>query len=199
MKLEEIEKTAFSLRYGQLEYLVMPTRAYKAPVTFQNLMNQIFHDCIDNFVKLYIDHLLIFSKKFESHYNHFEVVLQRLCENELYASPNKCVFLKEEIDLLSMLIGKNGIEMNPEKVRGFQNWPKPRSVTEVLCFVGLLQFIPWFISKFAKTATTWTDHAKRWSRVHNWNDSCDKAFECLKSALIYAPILVCPDWGKPFR
>ena len=50
----DIEKTAFNTKYGQLEYLVMPMGACNALATFQTLMNQIFHDCIDEFMVVYM-------------------------------------------------------------------------------------------------------------------------------------------------
>ena len=58
---EDIEKTAFNTKYGQFEYLVMPMGLCNAPATFQTLMNTIFYDCIDEFIVVYMDDLLIFS------------------------------------------------------------------------------------------------------------------------------------------
>ena len=78
MKPSDVEKTAFNTKYGQFEYLVMPMGACNAPATFQSLMNDIFHDCIDDFLCVYIDDLLIFSKDEESHMRHLEIVLSRL-------------------------------------------------------------------------------------------------------------------------
>jgi len=116
VKPEDIEKTAFNTKYGQFEYLVMPMGACNAPATFQSLMNQIFHDCIDDFLVVYIDDLLIFSKDDESHFRHLETVLSRLKEHELYVSPKKCELFKDEMDFLGLLIGKQGIKVNPNKV-----------------------------------------------------------------------------------
>ena len=67
VKAEDVEKTAFNTEYGQFEYLVMPMGACDAPATFQTLMNHIFHDCIDEFLVVYLDDLLIFSLDEESH------------------------------------------------------------------------------------------------------------------------------------
>lgn len=47
MKPEDIEKTAFTTKFGQFEYLVMPTRACNVPATFQSLMNSIFQEYMD--------------------------------------------------------------------------------------------------------------------------------------------------------
>ncbi len=33
----------------------------------------------------------------------------------------------------------------------------------------------------------------------SFDDECLKAFECLKKKLVEAPIVVAPDWSKPFE
>lgn len=59
---KDAEQSAFNTKYGQFEYMVMPMGLCNAPATFQSLMNPIFHDCIDDFIAVYMDDLLIFSK-----------------------------------------------------------------------------------------------------------------------------------------
>jgi len=142
---KDIEKTAFNTKYGQFEYLVMPMGLCNAPATFQSLMNRIFYDCVDVFMVVYMDDLLVFSKDEESHVRHLETVLSRLQENKLYVSPKKCDFMKTEIDFLGMVVGKEGIRVNPKKVEVLRTWPKPKTLTEVRSFMGLLQFFRRFI------------------------------------------------------
>lgn len=199
MRNEDIEKTAFNTKYGRFEYLVMPMGACNSPATFQSLMNDIFHDGIDEFLCVYIDDLLVFSKDEESHRRHLEIVLQRLKEHELYVSPKKCEFFKGEMDFLGLLIDKNGIKVNPKKVEILRTWPKPDSITDLRSFLGLLQFFRRFIPKFAKVAAPLTDLTKKESGLHKWNECCDDTFARLKTAITEAPILVSPDWEKPFR
>ena len=50
VKDEHVERTAFNTRYGQFEFLVMPFGLTNASATFMTLMNQIFHDYLDDFV-----------------------------------------------------------------------------------------------------------------------------------------------------
>ena len=199
MKPEDVEKTAFNTKYGQFEYLVMPMGACNAPATFQSLMNDIFHDCIDDFLCVYIDDLLVFSKDEDSHMRHLEKVLSRLKQHELYVSPKKCAFFEEEMDFLGLLIGKHGIKVNPKKVEVLKTWPKPDSITDIRSFLGLLQFFRRFIPNFAKIAAPLTDLTKKDRGVHMWDEKCDEAFAALKKSITESPILVCPDWSKPFR
>ncbi len=55
-------------------------------------------------------------------------------------SPKKCEFMKSEIPFLGMIIGKGGINVDPKKVEVLQNWPRPKTLTDVRSFIGLLQF-----------------------------------------------------------
>lgn len=64
------------------------------PVTFETLMNQIFCDCIDVFVVVYIEDLLIFRKTPEKHPQHFEIVLSRLRNVDLYVLPREYCFME---------------------------------------------------------------------------------------------------------
>ena len=89
--------------------------------------------------------------------------------------------------------------MNPKKDEILRTWPKPDSVTDLRSFLGLLQFFRRFIPKFAKVAAPLTDLTKKDSGVHKWDERCDEAFASLKTAITEAPILVSPDWEKPFR
>ena len=116
VKEEDVEKTAFNTKYGQFEYLVMPMGLCNAPATFQSLMNSIFADYIDDFMVIYMDDLLVYSKSVEDHMIHVRQVLQRLRENHLYVSPRKCEFMKSEIEFLGMIVGNNKIKVDDRKI-----------------------------------------------------------------------------------
>ena len=199
VKPEDIEKTAFNTKYGQFEYLVMPMGLCNAPATFQSLMNRIFYDCVDMFMVVYMDDLLIFSKDEESHLKHLEIVLSRLKENNLYVSPKKCEFMKTEIKFLGLIVGRNGLEVNPAKVEVLKSWPKPKTLTEVRSFMGLLQFFRRFIKDFSKVSAPLTNLTKKGMGIRKWNKKCDESFQALKDKITSAPILIPPSWNKPFR
>lgn len=55
----DIENTTFKSKYVHFEYLLMPGGLCNASATFQSLMNQIFHDCIDEFFLVHIVDILI--------------------------------------------------------------------------------------------------------------------------------------------
>ncbi|XP_060961016.1 uncharacterized protein LOC133031515 [Cannabis sativa] len=89
---EDIPKTAFRTRYGHYEFLVMSFGLTNAPAAFMDLMNRVFKDFLDNFVIVFIDDILVYSRSEAEHEQHLRMVLQRLRDHKLYAKFKKCEF-----------------------------------------------------------------------------------------------------------
>ena len=87
---EDIPKTAFRTRYGHFEYTVMPFGLTNAPVAFMDLMHRVFRPYLDQFVIVFIDDILIYSRTPEEHEQRLMIVLQTLREHKLYAKMSKC-------------------------------------------------------------------------------------------------------------
>ena len=76
IKDEEIHKTTFCTRYKHYKFVVLPFGLTNAPTTFIRLMHGIFHPYLDNFVLIFIDDILVYSKNVEEHKEHLRIVLE---------------------------------------------------------------------------------------------------------------------------
>jgi hypothetical protein len=114
---EDIPKTAFSMRYGMYEYLVMSFGLTNSPAHFMYLMNSVFMPELDKFVMVFIDNILVYSKSMEEHEEHLHIVLQWLWGHQLYAKFSKCEFWIDEVPFLGHVISPEGIVVDPRKVQ----------------------------------------------------------------------------------
>ena len=107
-------KAVFTCHRGAYEPLVMFFGLCNSPAMFQTMMNDTFCGMVT--VIVYIDDILIFMKTKEGHDKIIMEVLQRLKENDLFVKPEKCFFKVREVEMLSLIIGPDGIKMDPKKV-----------------------------------------------------------------------------------
>ncbi|KAE8714558.1 hypothetical protein F3Y22_tig00110195pilonHSYRG00185 [Hibiscus syriacus] len=114
---KDIPKTAFRTRYGHYEFIVMPFGVTNAPAAFMDLMNRIFQPYLDQFVVVFIDDILVYSKSHEEHSTHLRIVLQILRDKKLYAKLSKCEFWLKEVIFLGHVISAVGIRVDPQKVK----------------------------------------------------------------------------------
>src|SRR5688572_1945590 len=116
MEEEDKEKTAFTTQYGLYEYNIIPFGLKNAPATFQKLMNKLLIEHIDEFVSVYIDDILIYSKTFEEHLQHLRKVFERLRYGKLKIKLRKCKFCEPEIKYFGHIVGRNGLKSDPAKI-----------------------------------------------------------------------------------
>ncbi|WZY70984.1 hypothetical protein YC2023_003224 [Brassica napus] len=193
----DIRKTAFRTRYGHYEFVVMPFGLTNAPAAFMKMMNSVFRDFLDEFVIIFIDDILIYSKDEESHKKHLRAVLERLREHKLYAKLSKCSFWQKSIGFLGHIVSDQGISVDPEKIRAIKDWPRPRSATEVRSFLGLAGYYRKFVKGFASLAQPMTRLTGKDVKF-TWAEECEECFSALKNMLTSAPVLVLPEADQPY-
>ena len=134
---EDTHKTAFSTKFGHVEFLVMPFGLCNGPATFQRMMNIALRPFLGKFCCVYLDDILIDSENAAEHAEHLDVVLAALCQAKLYAKLENCEFGLHWIKLLGHVLSENGIAMDLDKVRAMADWPTPKAAAHVHSFIGL--------------------------------------------------------------
>jgi hypothetical protein len=193
----DVPKTAFRTRYGHFEFLVLPFGLTNAPATFMHLMHQAFRKYLDDFVLVFLDDILIFSKTLEEHEHHVQQVLDVLREQKLYAKESKCEFFKTEVEFLGHIVGRDGIRMMEDKVEAVAAWPEPKNVRDVRAFLGTTGYYRKFIKNFSQIASPLSELTKE-SVKFFWGPDQQKAFKQLKRAMQEGPVLALPDSNLPF-
>jgi hypothetical protein len=195
MKSGQEYLTAFRTRFGLFESLVMPFGLTGAPATFQRFINDTLREYLDLFCSAYLDDILIYSRTEEEHTAHVRAVLQKLRDAGLFAKMSKCEFFVPETKFLGMIVGRDGIRMDPEKVQTVRDWRSPSCLTDVQAFIGFSNFYRRFIRDFSKIVAPMVALTRK-DTPFSWDDKCELAFQSLKSAFIDAPVLMPFDWTK---
>ncbi|MBW0493117.1 hypothetical protein O181_032832 [Austropuccinia psidii MF-1] len=141
LRIKEVDEhlTAFRTKYGSYEYLVMPFGLTNAPASFRKLVNNIFQDLLD-YVVVYLDDIMVFSKSEEEHVTHVSTVLSRLRANNLFAKASKCLFHFSSVEYLGYIVSSEGLKMDQAEVQQILNWPPPRNLKALQSFLGLANF-----------------------------------------------------------
>ena len=196
LRVREIDilNTAFRTRYGHFEFTVMPFGLTNAPAAFMDLMHKVFQPYLDQFVVVFVDDSLIYSQSEWEHEYHLRIVLQSLRDHQMYAKFSKCKFWLTEVRFLGHVVSASGVSVDPEKVEAMMSWERPKSVFEILSFLGLAGYYRRFIEDFSRIEAPMT--RLTWKEVKfDWDDRCEEAFQELKRRLTSSPILIVPDRG----
>jgi hypothetical protein len=152
----DIPKTTFITKYGLYEFMVMSFGLTNAPAYFMYLMNSVFMDCLDKFVVVFIDDILVYSQNEQEHEEHLRKVLQRLRDCQLYVKLSKCEFWISEVLFLSHIINRDGLAVDPKNVAAILDWKAPKDVRGIKSFIGMAGYYQHFIEGFSKIARPMT-------------------------------------------
>ncbi|WJZ83992.1 hypothetical protein VitviT2T_003625 [Vitis vinifera] len=194
---EDVSKTAFRTRYGHYEFLVMPFGLTNDPTAFMDLMNRVFRAYLDQFVIVFVDDILIYSRSLEEHKQHLVTTLRTLRRHQLYGKLDKSEFWLTEVNFLGHVVSEAGITVDHSKVEAVQEWQRPTNVFEVRSFLGLAGYYRRFVEDFSRIAAPMTRLTRKWVKF-DWNEECENAFQELKRKLTTAPVLTTPISGELF-
>ncbi|GJW89290.1 putative reverse transcriptase domain-containing protein [Tanacetum coccineum] len=194
IKEEDIPITAFKTWYGHFEFQVMPFKLTNAPTVFMDLMNRVCKPYLDNFVIVFIDDILVYSKDKEEQGKQLKIILEFLKKERLYAKFSKCDFWLDSVQFLGYVIDRNGVHVDPTKIEAIRNWAAPTMPRQ---FLGLAGYCRRFIKGFSLISKPLTKLTQK-DKKYKWGKEEDEAFQLLKQKLCSAPILMLPEGTEDF-
>jgi len=111
-----IPKTSFSINNAKFEFLRMPFGLTNAPRIFQRAMDDILREQVGKTCLVYIDDIIIFSKKIEQHFKDLIVIIKILLNDNMKISIEKSKFFKLEPNFLGYVVSHNVIKTDLEKI-----------------------------------------------------------------------------------
>lgn len=198
MSEKDKHKTAFSVPSGHYQFKRMPFGLKNAPSSFQRLMNIVLSGLQSTKCFVYLDDIVVYGSSLEEHNSKLVSVFNQLRRHNLKLQPDKCEFLHKEIAYLGHIISDNGVKPNPDKVKAIVKIPTPKTQKDVKSFVSLASYYRKFIPNFSSIAKPLTGLLKKERTTFNWTTQCETSFLKLKEALTSEPLLIYPNYDRPF-
>ncbi len=196
------EKSAFITQDGLWEFNVLPQGVTNGPPTFQRTMHNLIGNGRWDYVMVYLDDILIFSRTFAEHKKHLHEILSLLAKAKFQVNPDKCTIAVHEINFLSHTINEHGIKSNGEKIKAIIDLPPPKTLKEANEFLGKINWYRKFIPKFAQIAAPLykvTNKTRKTRHEFSWGLEQQHSFNKFKQVLTMYPLfLEYPDLSTPF-
>ncbi|GBG86035.1 hypothetical protein CBR_g40936 [Chara braunii] len=153
---------------------------------------------LDQFVLVYLDDFLVYSRTLEDHLEHLRRVLETLRRAKYKANRDKCELVRQELEYLGHFVTPEGIRPLLDKIQAIQEWSEPRNVTDVRSFLGLAGYYTRFIKGYSKIAAHLTKLQCE-DRSFDFGEDAQESFLALKAALLSAEVLRIYDPLLPTR
>ncbi|KAL0361193.1 UNVERIFIED_CONTAM: Retrovirus-related Pol polyprotein from transposon [Sesamum radiatum] len=191
---EDRKKVSFITSEGTFCYVAMPFGLKNAGATYQRLVDKIFRPQIGRNVEVYVDDILVKSKKAEDHTKDLEKTFSVLRKYKLKLNPAKCAFGVQGGYFLGFMVTQRGIEANPLKIKAIIDMKDPTCINEVQRLIVRIAALSRFISKSAEKSLPFFKTLRK-AKTFEWGTPCQLAFEELKAYLSRLPLLVKPSPG----
>ena len=131
---------------GTFEWMVMPFGLKNAGATYQRAMNVIFHDMLGHHIEIYIDDIVVKSKKVAKHVNHLRKSFERIRLHQLKLNPLKCAYRVQAGNFLGFLVHQRGVDVDQNKAITIISTKASQNKKELHKFLGHVNYLRRFIS-----------------------------------------------------
>jgi hypothetical protein len=196
---DSMHLTNFTCKFGSFVYTRTPMGLQSSPGVFMRAINIIFQELIDVSCLCYLDDVTSYSSGTElDHFNAVKNMFACAKKGGLKLNPTKCHFFKKKVNFLGFVISEKGVEQSSLLTDKVSLFPVPKNKKQVRSFIGLASYYRRFIQNFAMICRPLHDLTKGIGERIEWSNKANTAFLTLKQKLVEAPILVRPDFSRPF-
>ena len=131
----------------------MPFGWRNGPPEFQRAMQEILSPYLWIFTLVYIDDIVVYSRTFEEHLKHVDLVLKAIATSGLTLSLPKCHLGYQSIIVLGNKVSRLGLSTHHEKLKAIWDLDMPKDRKKLETFLGMAVYFAAYIPYFSWIAT----------------------------------------------
>ena len=172
----------------------MPFGAANAGQVYSRFMEMLVTKLKSPWILAYVDDVIVHTPDMDTHLSELRRVLEVHREAGIKLNAKKTKLFQKEADYLGYRVAQDGIHMTDKFVQKVLDWPTPKTVKELVSFLGFASYYRTFIPQFA--ALTTEMNAQKKQKVLEWTDEMQNKFEMLKGLFATKPIRAYPQYGE---
>ncbi len=188
MHLDNENYITFITALKAYKYKMLSFKLTNESIFFQQYMNDILWDFLNDFCQVYLNDILIYSKMRKKHRNHVKLVLSWLREADLQINIWKCKFNVKETVFLEVIVSELNLRMNSSKMTVIVSWITSTNLKEIQSFVKFVNFYHCFIKNFLKLVKSFIQLTRK-NTSFVWNKVCVQVFDNLKKQVSLTSVL----------
>jgi hypothetical protein len=151
-------------------------------------MNDTLMNYLNEFVVAYLDDIIVYNNNKKEHIQHVRKILQRLRETNIQTNVDKCEFHITKTKFLKMIVERDEIKMNFEKIKAIIEWKKLTHLKKMQTFLKFVNFYRRFIKNVFKVVKSLMKLIKK-NDLFSWTKECQTTFDELKKRVIEILVL----------
>lgn len=181
---EESKKiTTFITHRGRFCFNRLPFGITSASEIFQRRMEAILGDLPG--VVIYQDDVVVFGSDQQEHETRLKRVKERITANGIELNVDKCKYSMKSIKFLGHIFGRNGIHIDPSKIKAIEALANPSDVHQLRRLLGSINYLQRFVPNLSALAKPLNDLLKddsQWVWDEPQRDAVRKIVEQLTTA-----------------
>ena len=169
-----------------------------ATVVFTQRLKAIFRPYIGKFMVFHLEILLIFSKNFEDHLKHLDLVLSKLEDHDLTLSPDNCSLATKSARIVGFEISKTGLQPSNDVIGAIRTMQRPLHASTLRCCLKLFALFHTFIPNRGKLISPLLQLLNK-GVPWQWSVQCEQSFEALKETMSTKQLLHHADSSKQYH
>ncbi len=188
MHLDSENYTIFIIALEAYKSKILSFELTNDSILFQQYMNDVLWDFLNDFCQAYLDDILIYSKTQKKHKQHVKMILDHLQDADLQIDIWKCEFNVEETVFLEVIVSEQNLCMNFIKVKAIVNWTTSTNLKKIQDFVDFVNFYWCFTKNFSKLVKSFTQLIQK-DTFFVCNEVCIEVFDNLKKQISSISVL----------